>query len=203
MRTLQQGVEASVEKQLGGRHVMQAVFGWAEAVYKGQPELEAWRDNDNTKLLEGEKTYLNNFRSNSSPQIATGASYRFNGKKMWYASIAFNYFDRIYVDVNPYRRTAAATGKFIAGEEEQIKQIIDQGRLPSWTVLNLSGGKSFRIKGNFLSLNFTVNNVLNKRNIITNGFEQLRFDPANPTLFANKYTFLPGRSYLFITTFSF
>ena len=95
MRTVHQGIEASIEKNFSGRHTFQGAFGFAQALFKGQPTPEAWRDNDNTKLLENETCYLNNYRCNSSPQLATGISYRYSAKKYWYVSAACNYWDEL------------------------------------------------------------------------------------------------------------
>ncbi len=204
VRTSYQGVEFAVEKNISGRHFFQFAFGLSEALYKGRPGLEAWQDNNNNALFTNEEVYLKNYRSNSAPQLATGAGYRIAGKNFWFLALAVNFFDHQYVEVNPLKRTSQEASRFLSTEADQYLEIVRQQKLPSYFITNLSGGKSFRLRHKlYLNLNLSINNLFNNTTAVVSGFEQLRYNPAYPSLFPPKYLFLTGRSYMLITTISF
>ena len=136
--------------------------------------------------------------------MVAGIGYKYNAKKYWFAGVYFNYFDQIYIEPNPDRRTAEAIDKYVEGERELYASIIDQEKLPRYFTLNANAGKSFRIqKKYFLNLNLSVNNILNNQKIITSGFEQLRWDKNQVEKFPSKYYYMQGITYMLIVNFSF
>jgi len=201
---LHQGVEIGLEKTLFTSHVLQGAFGYGQFVYNNRPTLEAWQDNTGGALYENRTAYLKNYRAGGTPQLVAGFGYKYNGKKFWFAGFNFNYIDEIYIEPNPDRRTAEAAGKFQTNETEQADLIIGQEKLPSYFTLNANGGKSFRImKKYFLNINVSVNNILNDKNIITGGFESLRWDTWNINQFPNKYYYMLGTTYMATVNFNF
>lgn len=199
-----QGVELGIEKTLFTSHVIQAAFGYGQFLYTNRPKMEAWQENNATALFSDRTVYLKNYRVGGSPQMVSGIGYKYNGKKFWFAGLYFNYFDQIYMDANPDRRTEEAVSGMFDTDNDDVKRIINQERLPSYYTLNANAGKSFRIqKKYYLAFNFSVNNILNNRNIRTSGFEQLRWDYTNVSKFDNKYFYMQGVTYMLIVNFSF
>lgn len=198
------GVELGVEKILFVSHTIQGAFGFGQFVYNNRPIAQAYQDNNNVKLFDNRTVYLVNYRMGNGPQMAAGLGYTYNGKKFWYAGLNFNYFDKIYIEPNPDRRTQESGGKFQENELEQAQEIIGQEQLPAYFLLNANAGKSFRIAGKyFLRFNATINNILNNKNIISGGFEQLRWDMAVINKFPNKYYYMLGTTYMLSVNFSF
>jgi hypothetical protein len=89
----------------------------------------------------------------------------------------------MWLDFNPLRRTSAA----VDGVDPTTKlwsDIIDQTKLKQQHTLDLFAGYSWLMnkrfntlgKRTFLVLNVGVSNLLNNTNIVSGGFEQLRFD---------------------------
>jgi hypothetical protein len=199
-----QGIELGIEKTLFTSHVLQGALGYGQFLYNNRPTLDAYQDNNNTALYTGRTAYLKNYKVGGSPQLVAGFGYKYNAKKFWFAGFYFNYFDQIYMDVNPDRRTEESVDKYFSNEDAEYKRVIDQERLPSFFTLNANGGKSWRLaKKYFLSLNLSVNNILNSQKIITSGFEQLRWDVNNVDKFDNKYFYMQGITYMGIINFSF
>ncbi len=199
-----QGVELGIEKTLFTSHVIQGAFGYGQFVYTNRPHLDAYQDNNNTSLFTDRTVYLKNYKVGGTPQMVMGLSYKYNGKKFWYAGLSFNYFDQIYIEPNPDRRTAESVAKYINADNGANNLVTDQERLPSYFTLNAQAGKSFRInKKYYLRLNLTVNNLLNNQKIRTSGFEQLRWDQANISTFDNKYYYMQGITYMAGLNFSF
>jgi hypothetical protein len=198
------GVELGVEKTFFTSHVVQGAFNYGMNIYTSRPVAQAWQDNNATELFSDRKVYLKNYRVGGSPQMVAGLGYKYNGKKFWFAGLYFNYFDEIYIEPNPDRRTEEAIDKYISTEQEQFAPILEQEKLPSYFTLNANAGKSFRIqKKYFLNFNFSVNNILNSQKIITSGFEQLRWDKNQLSKFDNKYYYMQGITYMLIVNFSF
>jgi hypothetical protein len=198
-----QGIELGIEKVLFAAHTIQAAFGYGQFLYKDRPVAQSWQDNNNVSLFTNRVVYLDNYRVGAGPQLVSGLGYRYSGKKFWFAGITFNYFDEIYLEPNPDRRTAEAISKYVS-TDPQVKEITSQEQLPSYFTLNINGGKSWRImKKYFLNINLSVNNLLNDQTIRTSGFEQLRWDYSNVSKFDNRYFYMNGATYMAILNFNF
>jgi outer membrane receptor protein involved in Fe transport len=98
----------------------------------------------------------------------------------------------MYLDFNPIRRTANAVNGVPEGSA-LWNEILDQTQLPSQYTLDLFAGYSLLLnrkmkelkKRTFLQFNVGINNILNNENIVSGGFEQLRFDAAEKNV--NKF----------------
>jgi hypothetical protein len=198
------GVEMGIEKILFDSHSLQAAIGYGVFVYSGRPTLEAWQDNNSQSLFNNRTVYLNNYRVGGTPQTAIGAGYKYTGRKSWFVGLYANYLANNYVEANPDRRTGEIMEKFQVNENNLANNIIKQEKLPSFYIVNLNGGKSIRIKKKyFLNLNISINNLLNNKNIPLSGTESLRWNPSMPDLFANKYYYMTGTTYMIIVNLSF
>lgn len=198
-----QGVELGIEKNLFVAHTIQVAFGYGQFLYKGNPTAQCWQDNTSASLFQDRTVYWNNYKVGVSPQLVSGIGYRYNAKKFWFAGITFNYFDEIYIDPNPDRRTAEAVDKYVS-TDSQFDDITDQEKLPSYYTLNFNAGKSFRVmKKYFLNFNASVNNLLNNKNIIIYGFEQLRWDISDVNKFPSKYQYMTGLTFMLSANFNF
>jgi hypothetical protein len=198
------GLELGIEKTLFTEHQIQAAFAYGQFLYSNRPTLEAWQDNNNLQLYSNRKTYLQNYRIGGTPQTVLGLGYRYNSRKHWYVGLSYNGFYQIYTDINPERRTAEAIDKYLNTEEDYYQKIIEQEQLPSYFILNANTGKSFRIlKKNYLNFSLVVYNLLNNKNNITTGFEQLRWDKTDLNRFANKYYYMQGTTFMLNVSFTF
>ena len=115
-----------------------------------------------------------------------------------------NYFDHLYTDVNPARRTLAALDQ-VEPQSDQWVDILSQQRNPGQFTLDISGGYSYRLNNSFSSLkrpvyinfNLGISNILNNQDLVTTAFEQLRFDftDNNVNKFPSKYGYGFGRTF--------
>ncbi|MFM2138816.1 MAG: hypothetical protein RJA57_1123 [Bacteroidota bacterium] len=142
---------------------------------------------DNSASELGRETIFNqNYRIPSSPQEAYSLGINYRSPKFWYVSLTGNSFDQTWLDYNPIRRTQAAVEGLEPGSD-LWKSILGQTRWQPQYTLDFFGGYSWKLprsmeingKSTFLVLNLGVNNILNNQDIITGGFEQLRFDFEN------------------------
>ena len=114
-----------------------------------------------------------------------------------------NHFRHIYLDPNPDRRTQEALENLVTSDP-QWEGNLKQQRLDDQLTVDLFLGKSWMIKRRYrIAANLSVSNVLDNREFRVGGFEQLRYDRMDPNRFPAKYSYLFGRNYFAMITFSF
>jgi len=185
------GLEANITSTVSG-HI---VAGIGDYYYNSRPMVNITRDNDLEVLADERMVYLQNYKIGGMTHTAASAGLRYNSPKYWFIGVSGNYFDDIYIDINPDRRTYEAIEDFVI-EDEVWKDVLEQEKLKSNYTFNAFAGKSWRVKRKyFINLNISVNNILNNTGFSIGGFEQLRFDNRDIDRFASKYFYLYGRSY--------
>lgn len=202
------GTELAADVKISPEFSVSAVAAIGQAFYTNNPRAAAYGDNFlDTNGLGGlllkEQPYMKNYYVASGPQSAYTAGINYRSKHYWYASVNFNFFDRNYVDVAPNRRTAESVDGKVEGSPEWHK-LVDQEKLPSVFTIDLFGGKSFLLskfsrkipRNTFLYINAGISNLLDKKDIITGGFEQLRASEVGRLdLFPTKYFYGYGRNF--------
>lgn len=200
---LHQGVEIGAEWKATSTISLTAVLGTGFSVYDSRPTATISRDNSAELLAENRTVYLKNYRIGGMPQTAAGFGMRYNAPKYWYVGFNINYFDHIYLDPNPDRRTEDAVSSFVESDP-QWKDVVKQERLEPGFTMDVYGGKSWRIKYKyFINFNMSINNVLNNQNFRMGGFEQLRFVPTDLDRFPPMYSYMFGINFFTMLSFSF
>lgn len=148
--------------------------------------------------------YMKNLHVGGMPQFAGTFGVRYF-IDYWFLGANLNAFGRNYVDISPSRRLAenykdvdpVADPK----QYEYYKETVSQERFGSACTVDLSIGKIFYLsRKQSINFNLSVNNVLNKRDVRTGGFEQGRviserdgkYTVLNPKLLPNKYYYMQG-----------
>lgn len=198
------GVELGLEWKISSTLIATGVFAHGKSIYSSRPNATISIDNSSELVDENRVVYLKNYRMGGMPQTAAAIGLRYNSPKYWFAGFNVNYFDHIYLDPNPDRRTAEAVEGYVV-TDPQWGKILDQERLPAGFTVDLYGGKSFRIKklGHFINLNVSVSNLLNNRNFRVGGFEQLRYTPSNIDRFPPMYSYMFGITFFGMISYSF
>lgn len=171
--------------------------------YINRPQASITYDNDPSYHVT-EKVYQKNFNVGGTPQLATSFGINYRSPQFWFASVNFNYFDWMWLSFNPARRTENALD-LVDPSSASYKNIVDQQRLKGQFIMNLSVGYSWLLnkqfkglkKRYFLVFNASVSNVTNNKNLITGGYEQLRFDynQKNGDKFPARYYYAFGTTY--------
>jgi hypothetical protein len=190
--------------------VMAETFG--DHRYSNRPSVYTNAENGYDIIGDGrndtkEIVYWKNYFVAGSPQVATTLGLKFN-YKYWWVNINANYFDRIFCDINPDRRTPSAIGTPDLTKQQDYDdyhRIIDQTRLKGRFTLDVSVSKSWRIKRYTVGFNISVNNVTNNKKLATTAWEQYRFDylTYNIDRFQNKYSYALGTTFFAGFTFTF
>ncbi len=172
--------------------------------YNSRQQAIVTRDND-AAVLDQTTIYSQNFRVGNTPQEAYSLGVQYRSPKYWFAGLTANYFDQMWLDINPIRRSeSAVTG--LTNDSKEWKEILAQTRFKPQYTLDFFCGYSYKFpkkwgfkQNTFLVFNLGVNNLLNNKNINTGGFEQLRFDYAD----RNVNKFPPVLYYAFGTNYFF
>lgn len=197
------GLELGVEVKASATITLNAVAGLGSYQYKSRPNVTITQDNIGTVV--GERViYIKNFYVPSTPQTAAMFAVKYASPKYWFFDASVSYFDDIYIDFAPERRTPEALSG-LEPNDPLRKKITDQTGLPSAYLVDASVGKSWRIKKYYINLNFQVTNILDNTDFKTGGYEQLRNVNTEESLAKypprNYYSF--GRTYYLNLGFRF
>jgi hypothetical protein len=152
--------------------------------YTGAQLATTTADNSSAVLSKDVKVYAQNYRL-PTPQEAYTVGLNYRSPQYWYLNVNYNYFDQMWLDFNPVRRTASAVDG-VDPNSPKWNEILDQTRLKPQHTVDVFAGYSWLLnnrykslhKRTFLLFNLGINNVLNNESIVSGGFEQLRFDFA-------------------------
>lgn len=198
------GVELGAEVKLGSMFAL--ILAGTYGDYRYSDRAKVTINAENGSDFEGDvnrTVYWKNYHVAGTPQAAATIGIKFN-HKYWWVNINANYFDKIYCDLNPERRTTFARGTLAADDPAYIA-MASQTRLKGQFTLDASISKSWRIKRYTIGFNISVTNITNNKNLITTAWEQYRYDYTeyNPNKFQNKYYYAFGTTFFAGLNFQF
>ena len=195
------GVELGIEYKLSNHITCNLASSVARYYYTSRQFVTVTADND-AYILEKAIIYSKNFRVGGTPQEAHGLGVSYQSSSSFYYNLFANYFTRQWLDFNPLRRTYAALEGVTTGSD-QWNSIINQTMLPEQFTMDLLAGGSTRVKlfhakqKQTIVFNVSINNLLNKQDLISGGYEQLRFDTDTKDInkFPPKYFYAMGLNF--------
>ena len=152
---------------------------------------------------ETETVYNKDMHEASTPltALSLGLSYH---QKGWFIDLNGNYYDRIYLSYSPCYRYESSLkkrqniyGDVYDNEGNLRKSAISQEEGKGGFMLDGSVGRLIRLKKGQISINFSITNILNNRDIVTGGFEQSRSDYSNEKVRAYRFSKNPKKFYAF------
>lgn len=174
------GVEVAAQVKITSDLKLNLIGTYSDAQYMNNPNAQLTFENESETSTD--RVYAKGMKESGTPLSAysIGLDYSING---WFFNINGNYYHRGFIDFSSYRRLASvlaadATSGTV-GEDGQTITVEQpqQEEFDGGFMLDLSIGKYIRMKkGRSLSINLTVNNVLNNTNMKTGGYEQNRDD---------------------------
>ena len=218
----QLGLELGLEAQVTATIKLKGAAAIGSFVYANNPNLYLTSDVTNEGVFD-EKGRSGNYISNlknykiaAGPHQAYSAGFEYRDPNYWWIGGTVNFFNNTYVDIAPLTRSrnfySDADGlTFPDYDLESANQLLQQEKFDAYKVVNLVGGKSWKIDGYYISAFATVNNLLNTA-YKSGGFEQgrnanyneLSEDKAlDKPVFGNKYWYGRGTTYFLNLNFSF
>lgn len=182
------GVEIGLEYQL--TQTLKATFAGTvgQYIYTNNPNVSLNIDNLKGTYNLGEAK-LKNYRQSGMPQTAASLGLEYRSPKFWWIGANVNYLDHNYLDISAIMRTNnffAAPGDsgfsildFVDHNGEDVnvyetgRRYLKQEKFESVMLVNLVGGKSWRVNGKTIGFFANINNLFDIE-YKTGGFEQGR-----------------------------
>jgi hypothetical protein len=180
------GLEIGAEAKLTSTLTLNAVASLGQYLFVSNPSITITKDN-NSEVLSNEEVWVKYFRTSGTPQTALALGLEYWAPKYWWIGITGSWYDNIYLDFNPVTRTKDEFGYY-----PNWKPPV---RMPSDYLVDIFAGKSWKINNIYINLSANISNVMNNKSFVTGGYEQYRFDPANPELFDPKIYYYNGFNY--------
>ncbi len=207
------GAELGFEYQITSTIKATGSASYGQYTYDNNPNLKINDDalattaNPNPVFDFG-KAYLKNYRLPGMPQQAYSVGLEYRDPKFWWIGANVNYLADNYLSISNILRTdnfvTDANGLgFEGATEESVRRLLKQEKFDPTTLVNLVGGKSWKVGDQTFGFFASLNNVFDFR-YKTGGFEQSRkatfpdyqADNANGTpSFGPKYFYGYGRTY--------
>lgn len=201
------GIELSVEVPVLMNMKLKGVAAIGRSAYSNDPNLYLTSDDFDDPVELG-ASYLKNYFAGGGPQRAYSLGFEYSSPSYWWFGLSFNHFERAYIDIAPILRTKNfyldADGQPINDYDPEVAELLlEQEAIPSYSILNMVGGKSWKFGSKYAGFFVSINNITNTV-YKTGGFEQAR--NANYTtlledssrekpLFGPKYWFGYGTTY--------
>ena len=224
------GVELGVNVPIWQGISLQGAVNWGDYRYISNPNFTQIVDNRAEIVLQ-DKVYWKGFFVESTPQVAVNVGLDYRGPHSWFASINLNYYDKLYLSMNPAYRTNKAVMPYMkvlnnenSTEDAQvwaiqsIVRIRRQEELDNGFTLSASVGKNWYIQRKYtLGFSAEVKNLLNNTSLRTGGYEQMRMSKTrghlsavetNPaetyySRFDSKYFYMLGTTFFLNVYFRF
>ncbi len=204
------GGEVGIEAQLTPTFKLKGAASVGQYIFNNNPKLYLTSDDFEGPLTFGDGTAkLKNYHVASGPERAYQIGFEYRDPEFWWVGVTTNYFSNAYIDVNNLARTANFSQDFdglpfSSYNEGEARALLTQQEFDDYFLVNIVGGKSWRIKKYYVGFFATVNNVLNQE-YTTGGFEQGRLtnfkdvkedvSRTNGRLFGPRYFFGNGTTY--------
>lgn len=205
--TRHMGIELGAEYNITSAWRVNAVAAIGKYIFTSRPTVKKYLDNLAQELDIGDNTvYLKNYNVANGPQTAYSFGVNYNSPDYWFVSVNFNYFDDVWIDIFPERRTLSAltytddpqfNQQIVEEDSDLWHDILDQEKADPAFTMDFFGGKSWKIDDFFIRLYVGVSNILDNTDFVTGGYEQFRFDKQEKdvTTFPNRYFYSNGRTY--------
>jgi hypothetical protein len=208
------GAELGIQAQVTPTILLKGVASVGQYTYDNNPNL--YLTSSSFGRSQTFKSNLKNYKIAGGPQQAYSVGFEYRDPDYWWFGATANFFSNTYVDVSPLNRTEnfylANDGLPINNYDEDVaNQLLKQEEFDSYMVVNLTGGKSWKIGDYYIGFFASVNNLLDEL-YKTGGFEQgrnanydeLLADNNNPKrVFGSKYWYGRGTTYFLNVNFRF
>jgi len=204
------GVEFGIEAQVTSTIKLKAAGSVGQSIFTNDPNLYLTSDDFPGQLTFGDGTAkLTDYHVAGGPERALQLGFEYRDPDFWNFGLTTNFFSNAYIDVSNLARSANFSTDFdgqpIVGYDESVARgLLKQEQFDDYMLVNVTGGKSWRIKSYFIGFFATINNVLNEE-FKTGGFEQSRLpkygrlqeDQTRQTgpVFGSRYFYGNGTTY--------
>ncbi len=217
IQTQSMGAELGIEAQVLPTLKLKAAASVGQNVYTDNASNYFTSDDFEGALSFGDgTTYLKDYHVAGGPERAYQVGFEYRDPDFWWVGLTTNYFSNAYIDVSTLRRTSAffedGNGFPLSSFDEEVaRQLLKQEEINDYFLVNVIGGKSWKIKDYYVGFFASINNLLDQE-YKTGGFEDSRVadytglveqSKQNTPVFGNRYFFGNGTTYYLNLYFRF
>lgn len=210
------GFELGMEYQITSTIKLLLSGAYGENTYNNNPTVTLNNDNlasptNTNPITNFGEAKLKGYRLPGGPQTAASFGMEYRDPKFWWVGANVNYLANNFLDISSLLRTdnffknpQDSEGlSFPEATQERARELLRQEKFDNFMLLNLTGGKSWKVGNQTFGFFASVNNVLDTF-YKTGGFEQTRngnFRELNQDVssgtpaFAPRYFYGYGRTY--------
>ena len=173
------GAEFGIEVQVVPTVKFIGAAAVGQYTYNNNPQLYIQSDVFTDLKSDFGKAYIKDYKLSGTPQRAYSLGFEYRDPKFWWFSANANLLTHNYLDISPLLRTdnfyLRSDGlPFPDVTQEEVDRLLKQERFDEAFLVNIAGGKSWRLKNNYYVGFFaSLNNVLSEL-YKSGGYEQSR-----------------------------
>ncbi|MDP3312244.1 TonB-dependent receptor [Lutibacter sp.] len=178
------GIEFSFEAQLISSLKLIAAGSVGQFTYDNNPDLYLQSESITLEKSYFGSSFLKNYKVSGTPQTAFSTGFEYRDPQFWWFQANANYLANNYISISPLLRTK---NFYLDGDEvpfldsdtgveitqNQVRALLKQEKFNATVLINVVGGKSWKINNYYLGFFAGINNMLGKV-FKTGGFEQSR-----------------------------
>ncbi len=159
------GIEMGAESQLTSTIKIKSALAVGEYIHANNPYLSLSSAGFDESLDYG-KAYLKNYRLPGGPQTAAQFGFEYRDPDFWWFGTTLNYFSNTFIDINPLTRSVNFQKDYdglplVEYDPEIAAALLKQEKFDDYFLVNVVGGKSWRIKDKYLGTFISLNNIFN------------------------------------------
>lgn len=208
IETRSMGGELGIEAQVTPTIKLKVAASVGQHIYTNNPKMYLSSEDFEQLSFGDGTTKLESYHVAGGPERAYQIGFEYRSPEFWWFGATGNYFSNAYIDVSNLKRSDAFTlsgdGQTNSVYDPEIaKSLLKQEEFDDYILVNVVGGKSWRIKNYYVGFFATVANVL-EQEYITGGFEDSRVADYDGVLeeskretpvFGSRYFFGSGTTY--------
>ena len=173
------GGELGIEAQVTPTIKLKAAASMGQYTYSNSPNLYITSDDLKGPVSFGNgTTKLKNYHVAGGPERAYQLGIEYRDPKFWWVGLTTNYYSNAYLDINNLARSDNFSSDFDGQpfnnyDTEVAKELLKQEKFDDYFLVNVTGGKSWKIKQYYIGFFVSINNALDQE-YVTGGFEQGR-----------------------------
>ena len=173
------GGELGIEAQVTPTIKLKGAASMGQYTYSNSPNLYITSDDLKGPVSFGNgTTKLKNYHVAGGPERAYQLGIEYRDPKFWWVGLTTNYYSNAYLDINNLARSDNFSSDFDGQpfnnyDTEVAKELLKQEKFDDYFLVNVTGGKSWKIKQYYIGFFVSINNALDQE-YVTGGFEQGR-----------------------------
>lgn len=204
------GLEMGIEAQVTPTIKLKAAASVGQYTFQNNPNLYLTSvDFDEPVTFGDGTTQLKDYHVAGGPEGAYQIGFEYRDPNYWNIGVTSNFFSNAYLDISNLARSANFTSDYDGNtfndyDPVLAKELLKQEQFDDYMLVNIIGGKSWKINDYFVGFFATINNVFDQE-YRTGGFEQSRLanfrrvqedkSRDNGPVFGPRYFFGNGTTY--------